>query len=92
MDIRLYTGDCGAKTEQKIHAAIDSIVTTRVKNRAKFHDPTAPLSVFWLRISASKWRPTTYSTPNAQINGRRRVERYRRLMWWTVPAPDNELR
>jgi hypothetical protein len=41
MDIRLYTGDCGAKTEQKIHAAIDSIVASRPKNRAKFHDPTA---------------------------------------------------
>jgi hypothetical protein len=40
--IRLYTGDSGAKTEQKIHAAIGSIVASRLKNRAKCHDPTAP--------------------------------------------------
>jgi hypothetical protein len=35
MDIPLYTGDCGAKTEQKIDAAIGSIVVLRLKNRAE---------------------------------------------------------
>jgi hypothetical protein len=40
MDIRLYTGDCGAKTEQKIHAAIDRRVAA--KKHAKFHNRTAP--------------------------------------------------
>jgi len=44
MDIRLYTGDCGAKTEQKISHALIPIVASRLKNRAKCSDLTAPAS------------------------------------------------
>jgi hypothetical protein len=62
MDIRLYTGDCGAKTEQKIHAAIDSIVASRLKNRAKFHDPAAP--AFGLCVGRSRKHNLQYADAN----------------------------
>jgi hypothetical protein len=35
IDIRLYTGDCGEKTERKFRTAVDKIVALRLAATAK---------------------------------------------------------